>query len=450
MSTLPTRFASIIVAFAGLFRQRTWSHAKTLLLGAILTPGVRTVASVLRVLGLGAERHFVNYHRVLSRAAWSPRAASRILLGLLVRTFVPTGPIVFGIDDTIERRRGGKIRAKGIYRDPVHSSDSHFVKASGLRWLSVMLLAPIPWAKRTWALPVLTALAPSERYAEERGIRHKRLTDWARQLLLQLGRWLPGRTLILVADTTFAALELLSALAPHVTCIVRFRLDAQLYAPPSPPRGRKRPRGRPRKKGARLPSLHSVLTDRTTRWRRVTVPGWYGDLERTIALTSGTALWSSHGTTLPIRWVLVRDPFGRFDPQALLSTDVTLDPLAIVRDFVQRWQVEVTFEEARRHLGLETQRQWSDRAIARTTPVLLSLFSLVTLLANRLVRAGTLPLQRTAWYQKTTPTFSDALAAVRAELWRGEGFDISTPPVEMSKRSRRILRRLADILCRVA
>jgi hypothetical protein len=457
MSTLPTRFAALIVAFAGLFRQRTWTHAKALLIGAILAPGVRTVASVLRVLGLGTERRFVNYHRVLNRAVWSPRGASRILVGLLVRTFVPSGPIVIGLDDTIERRRGAKIAAKGVYRDPVHSSHSHFVKATGLRWLSVMLLAPIPWAQRTWALPVLTALTPSERYATERGLRHKRLTDWARQLLLQLRRWLPDRALIMVADSSFAALHLLRALAPQMTCIVRFRFDAQLYAPPPQPRrGAKRPRGRPRTKGNRLPALSRVLTSRRTLWQRVSVADWYGEAARTVSLTSGTALWSSRGITLPIRWVLVRDPFERFDPQAILSTDLALDPLTIVRYFVRRWQLEVTLEEARRHLGLETQRQWSDRAIARTTPVLLGLFSLVTLLANRLVRAGTLPLESTAWYAKATPTFSDALAAVRAELWRAEGlldFDTSRSQrkrTKFSKRSRQLLRRLATLLCRVA
>ena len=155
---------------------------------------------MLRVLGLAGERHFVNYHRVLlSRAAWSPWVAARVLLGLLVKAFVPEGRIVLGIDDTIERRRRAHIAACGIYRDPVRcSSHGHFVKASGLRWLSVMLLAPIPWAQRVWALPVLTALALSERYNAEHARRHKRLTDWARQMLLQVARWLPGRSLVVV------------------------------------------------------------------------------------------------------------------------------------------------------------------------------------------------------------------------------------------------------------
>jgi len=257
MSALPPRFASVILTFAGLFHQATWRYAEQLLAGAILAPGIRTVASVLRILGASGERHFVNYHRVLSRSPWSPRAASRLLLRLLVRAFVPAGPLVFGIDDTLERRRGRCIRAKGVYHDAVRSSRSHFVKATGLRWLSVMLLAPIPWARRVWALPFLTALAPSSRYNEQRGAQHKTLTDWARQLLRQTARWAavlaPERPLTVVADSTYAVIELLAALAPQMTCITRLRLDAQLYAPA--PRRTAGTRGARRKKGARLPQL---------------------------------------------------------------------------------------------------------------------------------------------------------------------------------------------------
>jgi hypothetical protein len=247
---LPSRFAAVILAFAPVFlQQRTWRHAELLLIGAILAPGKRTVTSLLRIAGLSRERRFANYHRVLNRAAWRPRAASRILLGLLLDAFVPTGPVVLGIDDTIERRRGRRIAARGIYRDPVRSSKGHFVKASGLRWLSLMLLAPIPWAGRTWALPFLTALAPSERHCRERGRRHKRLTDWARQMALQARRWLPGREVVLLGDSGFAALDLLAALARHgLVCITRLRLDAALYQP-APPR-KPGTVGRPRTKGA--------------------------------------------------------------------------------------------------------------------------------------------------------------------------------------------------------
>jgi len=208
------------------------------LLGAILAPGKRTVTSALRVMGLSDEPQFQIYHRVLNRAVWSCRHASLILLRLLVAAFVPTGPVVLGLDDTIERRWGPKIAARGIYRDPVRSSHSHFVKTSGLRWLSLMLLAPIPWAGRVWALPFLTALAPSERYWTKRQHRPKLLTDWSRQLVLQAQRWLPTRTLVVVADGAFAALDLLSRLASRpqpVICITRLRLDARLYRP-TPPR----------------------------------------------------------------------------------------------------------------------------------------------------------------------------------------------------------------------
>src|SRR5215203_2126821 len=206
-----------MVAFAPLFSQPIFQHAQVLLMGAILAPGKRTVTSILRVMGLSQEKHFQNYHRVLNRAVWSGLAAGQVLLSLLVSTFAPTGTIVLGLDDTIERRRGEKIAALGIYRDPVRSSHSHFVKASGLRWLSLMLLVEIPWAGRVWALPFLSALCPSERYHKERGRRHQKLTERARQMLLLVKRWLPERELVVTADSSFAALELLAAVRSSVT-----------------------------------------------------------------------------------------------------------------------------------------------------------------------------------------------------------------------------------------
>jgi hypothetical protein len=387
---------------------------------------------------------------VLNRAAWDARAAARLLLGLLIAAFAPTGPVVLGIDDTIERRRGKRIGAKGVYRDPVRSSRGHFVKASGLRWLSLMLLVPIPWADRVWALPFLTALAPSERYCRERGRRHKRLTDWARQLVLQAHRWLPGRELALVGDSGFAALELLAALNRRgVTCVTRMRLDAALYEP-APPR-RPGTVGRPRTKGARLPALSAVLVDEATRWARVAVPGWYGEGERVVELCSCTALWRHAGLPIvPIRWVLLRDPQHRFDPQALLCTDPGRDPLQIVRWFVRRWQVEVTFREARDHLGLETQRQWSDRAIARTTPCLLALFSIVTLLAARLGHRARLRVSACAWYRKKRPTFSDTLAAVRRQFWCEQGLLTSRHSPEPAKPRPALREGIAYALCHAA
>ena len=301
MPNLPARFAELILAFAPLFVRRSWRHAQVLLIGAILTPGGRTVTSVLRIMGRAQERRFVNVHRILNRAAWCPRTGSGILLGLLVNVFAQRGPVVLGLDDTIERRRGKRITAKGIYRDPVRSSDSHFVKASGLRWMSLMLLAPIPWAGRVWALPFLTALVPSERACREQGRRHKPLLDVGRQLALQARRWLPGRDLVLVADGGFSALLFLDAMRrARITSITRLRLDAALYDP-APPRLHGTI-GRPRTKGARLPTLAATLASKDTRWRAVVVPGWYGAGERTIEIASDTAVWRHGGLpVVPIR-----------------------------------------------------------------------------------------------------------------------------------------------------
>ena len=450
MPRLPTRFAAVILAFAPLFLQRSWRHAEVLLTGAILAPGQRTVTSILRITGLARERRFVNYHRVLNRAAWCPRVASRILLGLLVAAFAPKGPVVLGVDDTIERRRGKRIAAKGIYRDPVRSSHGHFVKASGLRWLSLMLLAPVPWAQRVWALPFLTALAPSERYCQQRGRRHKKLTDWGRQLVAQARRWLPGRELVVVADSAFAALEFLAAVSRRgVACVTRLRLDAALYDP-APPR-LPGAIGRPRTKGKRLPTLAAVLADPATAWQRVTVPGWYGGGERTIEISTSTAVWRHSGMPIvPIQWVLIRDPAGQFDPQALLCTDPAQDPVQVLRWFVQRWQVEVTFREVRDHLGVETQRQWSDLAIARTTPCLLGLFSLVTLLGKQLTPHARRATATSAWYRKQHPTFSDTLAAVRRQIWREQGFVTSRRAANMQKLRPALHNAITYALCHTA
>jgi hypothetical protein len=419
MRNLPDAIIHVLRHFEMAFSEGVWEWARILLIGAILAPGKRTVTAALRVMGLSQERQFQNYHRVLNRAKWSSRTLSRILLRLLLLAFVPADhPVVLGLDDHIERRRGAKIAAKGIYRDAVRSSKSFFVKTSGLRWVVMMVLAPIPWAKHVWALPFLTVLAPSERYHQQRGRQHKQLTDWARQMIKQLHRWLPERLLVVVADSSYAAIELLAAgasLPRPVTIITRLRLDAALFDPAAP--REKETRGAPRKKGERQLTLAQRLDQSDTTWEKVTVR-WYGGTTRQLELASGTAVWYHSGLpVVPLRWVLIRDSEGQFEPQALLSTDLSLLAQQIVEWFVLRWQLEVTFEEARAHLGVETQRQWSALAIVRTTPALLALFSLVTLFAHQLLQRQELPVRQAAWYQKAVPTFSDTLAYVRQQLW---------------------------------
>ena len=322
---MPPEFAAIMIAFQPLFSNPVFRYVEVLVTGAILAPGRRTVASALRVMGLGDLSTFQNYHRVLNRAKWSARHAAEQLLRLLVQAFHGEGlhrddPLVFGLDDTIERRRGAKIKAKGIYRDPVRSSKGHFVKASGLRWLSLMYLPQIPWAERVWALPCLTVLAPSERYHQEQGLRHKKLTDWARQMLLQLKRWLPEHRIVVTADSSFSAIEFLAAVRPYVTVVTRLRLDAALYEP-APPR-EPGTLGRPRKKGERLATLQEVLADKKTLWHRFLVSQWYGRASYELEVATGTAVWYHSGMeVVPLRWVLVRDPLSKLAPKAFLCTD---------------------------------------------------------------------------------------------------------------------------------
>src|SRR5262245_27334569 len=441
MPTLPAPMIAVLRAFAPLFSPRVWSHVQVLLVGAILAPAQRTVVAALRVTGHAQVRQFHRYYRVLSRAEWSGLAVSRVLLALLIAAFVPTGPLLVGIDETLERRRGKRIAAKGIDRDPVRSSHRHFVKASGLRWVCLMLLVPIPWAARSWALPVLTTLAPSERYDAERGRRHKTLIDWARQVLLVVRRWWPDRAIVAVADSTYAALEFLAACRSWratVTVVTRLRLDAAL-SDPAPPR-RPRQNGRPRLKGSRQPTLAAVAADPGTVWTELTVAQWYGTGPRIVQIVSATAIWYHSGLPpVPVRWVLIRDPQRHFATQALLCTDLAVAPAQILTWFVQRWQLAVTFEEARRHLGLETQRQWSEAAIRRTTPVLLGLFSLVTLLAHPQMPGTLGRVRQTAWYRKRQPTFADALALVRREVWQHHAFSTSPWTGEVVKIPRPLL-----------
>ena len=451
MLSLPIAFSSAIGVFAPVFSRPVWQHVKVLLTGAVLAPGKRTVTAILQIMGRSAEPDFQTYHRVLNRAVWSPLSASRLLLRLLVAVFVPRGVVLFGLDDTIERRRGEHIAAKGIYRDPVRSSHAHVVKVSGLRWLGCMLLTPIAWAHRVWALPFLTVLCPSERFYAQRGRRQHTLLERAWQMIQLVRRWLPGREVAFVADSSFAALELLAQVArlPRASVITRLRLDAALYDPP-PPRDPGQ-RGRPRLKGKRRPTLEAVLADEKTQWSKLTIDDWYGEGPREVDVATDTAVWYHAGKPpVAIRWVLMRDPQERFKPQALLSTNLAHTCEQMLTWFVRRWTMEVTFEEARAHLGMETQRQWNDRAIARTTPALLSLYSIITLTAHLLIEKGATCVRSTAWYGKTHPTFSDAIALVRRQLWDHLHFSTSQQETDMIQIPRALLERFTEALCYAA
>ena len=417
MLPLPETIIALLAPFAPLFTRPVWTHVQVLLIGALLCRGPRTVSSVLRVMGLGAERRFEKYHRVLSRARWSGLQGAKILLGLLIRLLPSGWPILVGVDETLERRRGAKIKAKGYYRDAVRSSEKVVVKCYGLQWNSMMLLVPLPWSSRVWALPFLTVLVPSKRANESAGRRHKTCIDWTQQMVKVVSRWL-RRPWVLIGDGSYGCIRLawvcVRSSVP-VTLVSRLRPDAQLYDFPGPEvPGRRGPKPQ---KGRRLRSLINRHGEVLARGKEVRVR-WYGGQRKRLRLLSDIALWYTSGQTpLPIRWVLVVDPRQPERLEAFFSTDLALKTKQIIEWFVLRWPVEVTFEEARRHLGVETQRQWSDLAIARTTPVLFALFSIVCWLGYQLRHQIPLKVFSCAWYVKPEATFSDLLAMVRRVIW---------------------------------
>jgi hypothetical protein len=416
---LPQAILTVVAPFRPLFTAPTWRKLMTLLTGTLLSHGRRTVCAALRLSGEATNSHWSLYHQVLNRACWSPLAASHCLLELIVTTLLPPdAAIEIAIDETLERRWGPQIHKRGHYRDSALSSRKRSVSSSGLRWIVMAVIVPLPWSKQPWALPFLVVLATTPGGSQQLGLRHHTLGERARQMIRLLHRWLPQRQIHVLGDTAYSCLELgVQAGRCGITLITPARLDSVLHAPP-PPREQRRRGGKPQVIGKRLPSLEAVLADPATRWQQSQIQ-WYGQGLRTVEWCTGTALWYRIGhPPLPIRWVLTRDPEGKRPVKALLCTDQALCAQTIIATFMHRWPLETTFEEGRAHLGIETQRQWSDRAIERTTPLLFGLYSLVALAGAQMAQAGTLQVEQTAWYRKSHATFHDVLASLRRQIWQ--------------------------------
>lgn len=443
----PDPIIEVLTAFRPWFTAPTWRKLMILLSGTLLAQGRRTVAAALRASGNEQATNWSCFHQVLNRARWSPLAVSRQLLLLIVKTFVPAEAWVeLVIDETLERRWGSKISKRGHYRDSALSSRERSVSSPGLRWIVMAVVVTVPWTKQPWALPFLCVLATTPEVSERLGKRHKTIGMWAHQMISLVRRWLPDRPIKLMGDTAYSVLELgLHANAQQVALITTGRLDAVLHEPP--PERSQHTIGRPRVVGQRLPCLEHVLQDPETVWQTLTVD-WYGEGKQTVEFCTGTALWYRYGSDpLPIRWVLTRDPKGKRPPKAIFSTDPTQTAEQIVGDFMKRWSLEVTFEESRAHLGIETQRQWSDRAIERSTPLLFGLYSLVTLFGQAAHPDGCIPVAQAAWYRKQIATFHDVLALVRRGLWGYGTFPTSPtdPAVVLVPRS--TLERLSWASC---
>lgn len=418
MDSLSQKILSILLPFSVLFSKPSWQKALTLLLGTIICTGKRTVCAALRAMGLAHEPGFSNYHHLLNRVEWSVLMAAKILFFMLQIFICDHSPLILLVDETLERRRGKKIQAKGYYRDAVRSSQSSVVSTMGLKWVVMALSVKLPFMSRALALPFLSVLQPSKKCNEARKRRHKTSLHWTTQMILQVRRWIgKTRSLILVGDGGFAAGQLaLDCIRFGISLVSRLKMNAALFDFPAE-RGSGQ-RGRTARKGVRLKNFKQMLSLDGLPWKEMEVVG-YGGKKRMARVLSNTCMWGADGVTpIPIRWVLVVDPTGKLDPLPLMSTDPLMTPEQMISLFIDRWGLEVTFEESREHLGVETQRQWSDRAIARSTPVLMGLYSCVCLMANQLRQVEPLKAEATAWHQKEQVAFSDMLRAVRMVIWR--------------------------------
>ena len=445
--SLSAPILSVLSHFRSVFTRPTWEKAQVLVTGTILARGRRTVTAALRATGHEHDTHFSRFHAVFSRARWSALELARRLLLLLVQAFAPQGALTLVIDETLERRRGPTISERSYHRDPIASSKSQLVVASGLRWMVLALVVNVPWSRHRWALPFLSRLAPSAKLDAARQRRHKTLCIHARQMMTVVRRWLPGVPLTLLGDTTYSAVALGHACRRRrVRLIAPLGLKACLHDPLPPSTG-KRGRGRPRKAGRAQPKLAAVLVDPKTVGRTAEVL-WSEGTMRALELVSGTAWWSHAGEPpLPIRWVLTRDPAGKLEPRAYFSTEPSDTAEAIVAEFLKRWPIETTFEESRAHLGIETQRQWSDAAIERETPCLFGLYSVVALLGDALRDGASLPIRTAAWSRKTEATFADILAAVRRQCWGPANIPDSEEDPRVVKIPRPLFERLMNTAC---
>jgi hypothetical protein len=456
MLTPSPEIIQLLAAFSPAFTRPTFQKVQVLVYGAILAPGKRTVSAALRVLGLEHTNNFGKYHRVLNQASWSPLQLSRILLGLLLAAFVPHGArIVIVVDETLERRAGKKIVYKGWFRDAVRSTANKVVTSLGIRWLCLCLLVSVPWSRRSWALPFLAVPVLSEKTCQKRKKRHFSGVKWTAFLLGKIRAWYPDLDMVLVGDGGFAAIALVAACQElQVKLISRLRLDAKLFDFAGPQPASKR--GPKPKKGDRQPNLAARLLDPKTEWQKTTIT-WYDGEEKEVEYVSDVCLWYTEGQDpVPIRWVLVRyeetnTRTGKVTQKAggffcSDTTDLTLPVEQILNWYVGRWNIEVMFEEVRAHLGMETQRQWSVRAIERTTPCLLGMFSLVVLM-GKVLHPDKLPLADCGWYHKEEATFSDVLGAVRGHLWGAMNYTVSPQSASLRLIPEALWHRVQKVLC---
>ena len=427
---IPSAIAPLLLQFSFAFTDPTFQRFAVLLLAAILTPGRRTVSNLLRTVPDLADGHASSYHRVFSCRCWAAKKLGYALAYCILHYLAPEKVVYLAVDDTVDEHRGTKVYGKACHRDAVRSTHSYTAYRWGHKWVVLTVLVNFPFAKRPWALPVLVALYHSKEWNKKHGRRHKTPPELARQLLAQLLRWFPERKFILAGDGGFSTHDLAGFAQRHgsrAVLVGRFYPEANLYAAPP---NRERRSGRPRLKGAKLPSPSRVVS--RSRRTRLSV-AWYGGGIRKIESVTGTGHWYKGGQGLvAVRWVFVHDLSGTHRDEYFFSTDATMTAREIVETFTGRWSIEVTFEEMRAYLGLETTRGRKRETVLRMAPCLFGLYSVVVLIYCWLPDK-TRQVASVQWAGKDTVTFSDALTTVRRWLWREWVFEMGGHQAAFSK-----------------
>lgn len=450
MSIVPGEALFVIESFAPVFTQPTFQRFLVLTLGAILTTGRRTVANILRTVGALAKGDTSSFNRVFSQARWSGLQLACALTRFIIGHFYPSGVILLAGDDTVDEHRGKKVYGKSRHRDAVRSSHSFTAHRYGHKWVVLAILVKFPFAQRYWALPVLVALYRSPKDNKARGRRHKTPVELMRLLLSMLLRWFPQRRFCFAGDGGFGTHELARFAQQsqgRMSLISRYYAKANLYAPPPLAKPSKKG-GRPRLKGAKMPSPQEVVA-RCSRKERLHV-AWYGGGQREVEVLTQEAHWYKAGEGLvPVRWVFVHDLTGTHRDDYLFSSDTSLSPQEIIEAYTRRWNIETTFQEMRAHLGLETTRGWKRMTVLRAAPCLFGLYSVVCLLFWQLPAKNKQdrPLH---WAGKTHTSFSDAITAVRRWLWTHWVFERSGHQQAFSKLPRRLQHTLLYALAPAA
>lgn len=418
MCRIPSGTRSVLRDWSVEFSESVWPRFQMLMFAAIVCVGRHTICRLLRVAGTLADGHWCNYHRVLSKRRWSSWNLARVLAQQVVERFFPRGTIPICGDDTVTGHPGRKVYGKARHRDAVRSTHSYTAWRWGHKWVVLAILVQLPGLNRPWALPVLCALYRSPEENKKRGHRHKTPCDLMRQLLCVLLRWFPQRKFRFSGDGGYGThpLARFASRQPRLTLVSKFYKDANLYN--LPPKRKAGTNGRPRVKGRKQPSPEAIVA-KTHRRQRLNVL-WYGGGRRQVAVVTGTAHWYKAGEGLVcVRWVFVEDLTGTHRDEYFFTTDTDLTPRQVIEAYAGRWAIEVTFEEAREHVGLETTRGRCAQTILRAEPCLFGLYTLVALWFSELPESERRePVVSWTGTVKQTLTFSDAITLVRRHIWQ--------------------------------